>query len=78
MTSADVGGSLLMQFFCKDDFKVEQFDVDTSIITFRCPSFLAADLLLLIDSMSQVARVASVQCRMSRTSFINKQVKHVS
>ena len=62
-----------LRFFHKDHVSIESLDIDTSIITIKCPTFLSADLLVLIDSLAQVARLTSTQCRMSRTSFINKK-----
>lgn len=60
------------KFFHKDHVKIEQLDADSSIITIQCPTFLASDILSLIDTLAHSARWVGTQCRMSRTSFINR------
>lgn len=61
-----------MRYFAADHVKVEPLDANDSIITIQCSTFLAADILELIDSLAHACRWTNTQCRMTRTSLVNK------
>lgn len=69
---------MTLRFLVKEHVSIEQVDNDNCIISIKCPSFLAADILCLIDSLAYMTRIAATQCRISRTSFINKKALNVA
>lgn len=52
-----------MLYFCRDTFKVEALDLETSIITIQVPSTIAKDVIHLLDYLFHASRWLNTQIK---------------